>query len=86
MKYYDEKHNKFFNTEKEYNEYQEKIAQEEKQKEDLRKTKKARAEEVVAAYNKFADLWKKYDKDYQEYVSITTTDYRLDSSWRTMFT
>lgn len=88
MKFYSEKTNKYYDTEKEClgaeKEYEEKLAVEKAKKEELVATRKARATEIEDAYKAILEARKHYnelmDKFVQDYGSFHMTIRTGDSN------
>lgn len=67
MKYYSEKTQKIYNSEKELLAAEEKLNKQELEAEAKRKERSKRAKEVEDAYNKYQELLKKFINDYGSY-------------------
>lgn len=70
--------NKVFNSEQECLEHEKVLNEEKTKREKLIAEKNKRKDEVVAAYDNFTELLKKFTDDYDEPVSLDSITYPLD--------
>ena len=70
--------NKVFNSEQECLEHEKVLNEEKTKREKLIAEKNKRKDEVVAAYDNFTELLKKYTDDYDEPMFLNNLTYPLD--------
>lgn len=70
--------NKVFNSEQECLEHEKVLSDEKTKREKLIAEKNKRKDEVIAAYDNYAKLLKKFTDDYDELVPLNSITYPLD--------
>lgn len=70
--------NKVFNSEQECLAHEKSLNEEKAKREKLIAEKNKRKDEVIAAYDNFTELLKKFTDDYDEPVSLNSLAYPLD--------
>jgi len=71
--------NKVFNSEQEYLEHEKVLNEEKTKREKLIAEKNKRKDEVLAAYDNFTKLLKKFNDDYDEPIALNDFSYLANS-------